>query len=450
MQKHSNQNPHCLRSKKLNDDQLLLLKQFGDQQKSNKMEYKLLQESINNLKKENRINKKVKYSPPSIRKNSRSNNNNKKVNSYTKKKNSKNLKKIRQNSDRANSGRNKKERNNIKTIENQKIQKKKNNLTNNITDKKNTSSINKDIVNENEQDIIGKKKIGVKKLIHNYEILDIKDDNKINNEINPINPTNNIKNNSITIDFINNAFQQPEQIPKVNYQSLLGNIITNTTQNINPIITANITNINRITNNYYPYPSSIYTPRIEVKDPLPLSNINIINSRPTYGKIVNNKRIIFGLYHRPKEDFHKILKKKKRRRRRLKNVLNYKKYQEKLKEMPNYVNNNNEFKYLFETSHRIAKNYWHVKVDIVNSTRYVDYSDSDESYTKIKVGRKRGRKRRRMHNNNDNDDSNFAEINAISELRKNLEKTDADVELLFNRDSLEKSSGSQSLIRDDF
>ena len=55
-----------------------------------------------------------------------------------------------------------------------------------------------------------------------------------------------------------------------------------------------------------------------------------------------------------------------------------------------------------------------------------------------------------MHNNNDNDDSNFAEINAISELRKNLEKTDADVELLFNRDSLEKSSGSQSLIRDDF
>ena len=118
--------------------------------------------------------------------------------------------------------------------------------------------------------------------------------------------------------------------------------------------------------------------------------------------------------------------------------------------MPNYVNNNNEFKYLFETSHRIAKNYWHVKVDIVNSTRYVDYSDSDESYTKIKVGRKRGRKRRRMHNNNDNDDSNFAEINAISELRKNLEKTDADVELLFNRDSLEKSSGSQSLIRDDF
>ena len=117
--------------------------------------------------------------------------------------------------------------------------------------------------------------------------------------------------------------------------------------------------------------------------------------------------------------------------------------------MPNYVNNNNEFKYLFETSHRIAKNYWHVKVDIVNSTRYVGYSDSDESYTKIKVGRKRGRKRRRMHYN-DNDDSNFAEINAISELRKNLEKTDADVELLFNRDSIEKSSGSQSLMRDDF
>ena len=437
------QNPHCLRSKKLNDDQLLLLKHFGEQQRTNKMEYKLLQESINNLKKESRVNKKVKYSPSSIRKNSRTNNN-KKINSYTKKKNSKNLKKIRQNSDRANSGRNKKDRN-IINIENKKIQRKKNNLVNNKADKKNfnvNKEDNKDVVNENESEIIGKKKIGVKKLIHNYEILDIKDDNKINNE----NNTNNNKNNT-NIDFINNIFQQPEQIPKNNYQSFLGNIITNSTQNINPIITANITNINRITNNYYP--SSIYTPRIEVKDPLPLSNIGIINNRPTYGKIINNKRVIFALYHRPKEDFHKLLKKKKRRRRRLKNVLNYKKYQEKLKEMPNYVNNNNEFKYLFETSHRIAKNYWHVKVDIVNSTRYVGYSDSDESYTKIRVGRKRGRKRRRIHNN-DNDDSNLAEINAISELRKNLEKTDGDVELLFNRDSVEKSSGSQSLMREDF
>ena len=448
MQKSSNQNPHCLRSKKLNDDQLLLLKHFGDQQKTNKMEYKLLEESINNLKKESRVNKKVKYSPPSIRKNSRSNNN-KKVNSYTKKKNSKNLKKIRQNSDRANSGRNKKDRNNMKVIENQKILRKKNNVMNNI-DKKNLSANNKNIDNENnniigkEQENIGKKRIGVKKLIHNYEILDIKDDNKINNEINPINNTN----KAINIDFINNTIQQPAQIPKANYQTFLGNIITNSTQNINPIITANITNINRITNNFYP--SSIYTPRIEVKDPLPFSNIGVINNKPTYGKIVNNKRVIFALYHRPKEDLHKMLKKKKRRRRRLKNVLNYKKYQEKLKEMPNYVNNNNEFKYLFETSHRIAKNYWHVKVDIVNSTRYVGYSDSDESYTKIRVGRKRGRKRRRVHNNNDNDDSNLAEINAISELRKNLEKTDGDVELLFNRDSLEKSSGSQSLMGEDF
>ena len=34
--------------------------------------------------------------------------------------------------------------------------------------------------------------------------------------------------------------------------------------------------------------------------------------------------------------------------------------------------------------------------------------------------------------------------------RKNLEKTDADVELLFNRDSVEKSSGSQSVMRDEF
>ena len=38
----------------------------------------------------------------------------------------------------------------------------------------------------------------------------------------------------------------------------------------------------------------------------------------------------------------------------------------------------------------------------------------------------------------------------ISELKKNLEKTDGDVELLFNRDSIEKSSGEQSLMRDNF
>ena len=44
----------------------------------------------------------------------------------------------------------------------------------------------------------------------------------------------------------------------------------------------------------------------------------------------------------------------------------------------------------------------------------------------------------------------LAEINAISELKKNLEKTDGDVELLFNRDSIEKSSGEQSFMRDNF
>ena len=205
----------------------------------------------------------------------------------------------------------------------------------------------------------------------------------------------------------------------------------------NPIHTTNITNINHIINFY---PSNIYTPRIHVKEPLPIFPIRFFN-KPVYGKLLNNKRVIFGLIHRPKEDFHKFLKKKRRRRRRLKNVLNYKKYQEKLKEMPNYVNNNNEFKYIFETSHRIAKNYWHVKVDIVNSRKYWDYTDSDETYGKIRVGKRRGRRRRREHN---------AEINIISELRKNLEKTDGDMELLFNGDSLENSFGSQYLMRNSF
>lgn len=262
-----------------------------------------------------------------------------------------------------------------------------------------------------------------------------KDEKDINNEISKLKPK------TITIDIKNTSPFHQAQTNKYNYNSFYGNIINNN-HSINPIIQANITNINRITNYY---PSTIYTPKIEVKEFSAFSPMSI-NNRPSYGKIINNKRVIFGLFHREKEDSHKMLKKKRRRRRRLKNVLNYKKYQEKLKEMPNYVNNNNEFKYLFETSHRIAKNYWHVKVDIVNSRRYVGYSDSDESYTKIRVGRKRGRKRRRVHN----DDYNLAEINAISELRKNLEKTDGDVELLFNRDSIEKSSVSQSLMRENF
>ena len=228
-----------------------------------------------------------------------------------------------------------------------------------------------------------------------------------------------------------------------NYKPYQQNYLT-PNPNISTIIT-NITNINRI-NNYYP--STIYTPRIEISDPFPLASSYKAN-KPNYGKIINNKRVIFSLIYRPKnESLLRLAKKKRRRRRRrLKNVLNYKKYQEKLKEMPNYINNNYEFKYLFETSHRIAKNYWHVKVDIVNSMRYEEYTDSDESFNRMRVGRKRGRKRRRRFNYNDNDD-NMAEINAISELRKNLEKTDGDVELLFNRDSIERSSGTPSLMRD--
>ena len=445
MKKQQNQNTHCLRSKKLNEDQILLLRQFGGQQKNNKMEYKLLEESINNLKKENRITKmKVKYSPPSIKKNSRSNH--KKINSNNKKKNSKILKKIRQNSDRSIKERNRKEKNSFTKNENQKNSGKKNN----DNKKSNEQKDNDDYV-ENKQSIISNKKVGVKTLIYNYKIININEDNKINEENNPQNP-------NLTIDIPNSLINQSNQFPNIpNTQKFplnppnyfLNSPSINNINNINnSIITTNITNINRISNYY---PSTIYTPRIELKEPLMTNNFPF-NNKPIYGKMVNNKRTIFGLCKRPKEDLHKILKKKRRRRRRLKNVLNYKKYQEKLKEMPNYVNNNNEFKYIFETSHRIAKNYWHVKVDIVNTKKYLDYfSDSDESYGKIRVGKRRGRKRKRFNYGNDEmNEMKLAEINAISELKKNLEKTDGDVELLFNRDSIEKSSGEQSFMRDNF
>lgn len=439
MKKQLSQNTHCLRSKKLNDDQLLLLRHLGGQQKSknNKMENKLLEESINNFKKENRITKKkVNYSPPSIKKSSRSNH--KKNNSNNKKKNSKFLKKIKQNSERSAKKGNRKEKNLIKKTDNQNNLNQKNNFIKESEDNQKKISNKKgddNNIEENQQNIVNNKKVGIKTLIYNYQIINIKEDSKINEEKNP-------QNQNIDIEIPQTIINQQEHFQNISQQQLPINYIDNLQNKNNQIITTNITNINRISNYY---PSAIYTPRIEIKDPLLISSSNLLNKQ-LYGKIVNNKRVIFGLFHRPKEDFHKLLKKKRKRRRRLKNILNYKKYQEKLKEMPNYVNTNNEFKYIFETSHRIAKNYWHVKVDIVNSTRYVDYSDSDESYGKIRVGKKRGRKRRRIHN----DDLNLAQINAISELKKNLEKTDGDMELLFNGDFIEKSSGSQSLFRDNF
>ena len=64
----SNNNPHCLRSKKLNDEQMLLLRQFEGNQKSNKTAYKFLKETINNMN-----NMTQKNTPVNKLKNNRSN-----------------------------------------------------------------------------------------------------------------------------------------------------------------------------------------------------------------------------------------------------------------------------------------------------------------------------------------------------------------------------------------
>ena len=84
MQGINNRNPHCLRSRKLNEEQLLLLKHFGEQPKINKTTYKFIEESLNNFSQDNNriINKKLKYSPPPITKRPRSFN--KKQNSSSK------------------------------------------------------------------------------------------------------------------------------------------------------------------------------------------------------------------------------------------------------------------------------------------------------------------------------------------------------------------------------
>ena len=202
MKKKLSQNTHCLRSKKLNDDQLLLLRHLSGQQKtnkSNKMENKLLEESINNFKKENRISKKkVNYSPPSIKKSSRSNH--KKNNSNNKKKNSKFLKKIKQNKERSDKKGIRKEKNCIVKTDNQNNLNQKTNLIKENEDNKkktNNKIIDDNNIIENPQNIINNKKVGIKTLIYNYKIININEDCKINEETNQ-------KNQNVNIEIPNN------------------------------------------------------------------------------------------------------------------------------------------------------------------------------------------------------------------------------------------------------
>ena len=85
--------------------------------------------------------------------------------------------------------------------------------------------------------------------------------------------------------------------------------------------------------------------------------------------------------------------------------------------MSNNLINNNEFRYTFQSNHKIAKNYWHVKIDIISPRKYLgnksQKSGSEETIPKLKIGKKRGRKKRKPIRDEDLDDF---EIISISKL----------------------------------
>lgn len=496
----TSRNPHCLRSRKLNEEQLLLLKHFGEQPKTNKNAYKFLEESLINFTQENKLlNKKLKYSPPPITKRPRSynkkqkssskakksnqkasknkkinqsfeeqnNNNNKRSNSLYKK--GKQVKKninynenksrenyykyFNDNSSNNNFGENYKKLKHIKkkrlrgrTNDNSLIIKNKNKFENSNLKMKNTNknnqvdniiinNINEYNENYNNEKIetLENKKIAIKALIKDYKIIETKDDN---------NHINNQQNN------LNNINIKPGGIfEKINFKTTQENNINNNR------INSDYKNIN-INNNYL---TNIIIKPSELDSKDIKSQVNNINNlqinqkqiqqKTIYGKIINNKRVIFALYQKPKEESSiKIIK--KRKRRRLKNILNYNKYQERNREIIS-KDNSNEFKYLFQSNHKISKNYWHAKIDIISPKKYhlnkSQRSGSEDSYPKIRIGKKRGRKKKKV--NNMEEDLDDIEISLISELKKNLKKTDGDVELLFNKSSIEKSSKSKSPLK---
>ena len=340
-----------------------------------------------------------------------------------------------------------------KSKDNAKLKKKVKNKNSNFNNINNIiDDINEFNDNINEKiETIENKKVAIKTLINDYKIIDAKDETSNNTNINTINNNQtNKEENSLSINRPTNsntfsAFEKMNFKTKIKQESQVNSIIIN---NTNKIIN-NTINSNYLTN-------IIISPEHDRKDTTIINNINnnIIKNlqfipkqihNKVYGKIINNKRVIFGLSYGPKKDPSPPKLIKKRKRRRLKNILNFNKYQEKIKEMSNNLINNNEFRYIFQSNHKIAKNYFHVKIDIISPRKYngnkSQKSGSEDSIPKLKIGRKRGRRRRKHVREEEIDDF---EISSISKLKKNLKKTDGDMELLFNKSSVEKSSRTKS------
>ena len=470
-----NRNPHCLRSRKLNDEHLLLLKHFGEQTKNNKNAYKFIEESLNNFSNEDRIiNKKFKYSPPPITKRAKSYSkkqkssskilkskkkvnkskeknqsleekdlyNNKRRNNSTKKLYEENKsdiknKKIKQNNDnKENSGKNivkkQKLKNKIKSIKNKNNKNNNNNNNDDINNNKvNNNEKNSDIKRERNEN----KKIEVRAIIIDGKIIDSKNaaiqtQNNLNNQ--NLNNNTNIINSSESISNNKTNMNQLGVFEKVNFK---------TTQNNSNNNNNNIKNLYEDKNKNFLLNSLLNKER-EMKK---LNNIEI-KRKPfeilSYGKIINNKRVIFGIWQRQKNmTIPKVIK--KRKRRRLKNILNYNKYIEKIS---NYIEIENGFRYLFNSNHKISKNYWHAKIDIISPTKkYIGNnskrSGSEDNFQKLKIGKKRGRKKRRS------DELDDFEISLFSSLKNDLKKTDDDCEFLFNKSSIENSSRTKSIAK---
>ena len=105
-----------------------------------------------------------------------------------------------------------------------------------------------------------------------------------------------------------------------------------------------------------------------------------------------------------------------------------------MKDLSNFILNNNELIYLFRANRKIPKNYWHTKVDIVSPKKLLgnksQRSISEDSFEKLIMPKKRGRKKRIISIEDESNDINDIELNLISELKKNLKKTESDCELL--------------------
>ena len=462
---YNNKYSHYLRSRKLNDDQLYLIKNYGEKDKNNKNSYKSKEESKQNFIHDDKIkNKKSKYYPPSVNKRSKS---------YSKKpKDASKIKKM--------SKSNKKMKNNHKSLEEQDFDV---NMTSNNSNKKTNVDVdvnvdgkykklkqNEDSTDNNDTKILksNKKNNADNYNIDNDDINNIKELNgdsnsnrgKIkdkNNEVKAIiidDKLVNLKDGSGSYKIQNNS-NNNKDLNFNNNMKNMNNMNNNIMKNLGMIEKINIKSLqeNKTNDNdYYKEKkdsnyllNSLLKHEKEIKK---LNNIEIKN-RPikisNYGKIINNKRVIFGIFQRPKDaPIPKVIK--KRKRRRLKNILNYNKY---LQKIANNVENEDGFKYLFNYNHKIIKNYWHAKIDIIspikkNIGEISKKSESEDSFPRMRIGRKRGRKKRRK---NMEDESYDDEMSLFSALKNNLKKTDNDCEFLFNRSSMEKSSKSKSVVK---